>query len=67
MIEKRIAIDIDKDGKLHAETFGMVGTECIDELDKLLKGLALATEYKKKEEYYGQKTIGRSRNENRRD
>ena len=52
MAEKRIVIDIKDNGEINAETFEMIGTECIDELDKLLKDLALETETKKKEEYF---------------
>ena len=35
MDEKKIVIQIGEDGSLNAETFGMYGTECIDEIDKL--------------------------------
>ena len=40
MAEKKIVIDINEEGALHAETFGMQGTECIAELDKLMKDIA---------------------------
>ena len=41
MAEKKIIIQIDEKGGINAETFGMVGAGCIEELDKLMKGLAL--------------------------
>lgn len=56
MDEKKIVIKIDEDGKLNAETFGMYGTECIDEIDKLMKDIALAGTHHKKQEFYEQKT-----------
>ena len=52
MPEKRIVIDIDDHGQIEAETFDMEGTECLEELDKLLKDLALETTVTKKGEYY---------------
>lgn len=56
MEEKKIVIKIDEDGKLNAETFGMYGTECIDEIDKLMKDIALAGMHRKKQEFYEQKS-----------
>ena len=35
-MEKKIVISIDNTGKCEAETFGVYGSECISELDKLL-------------------------------
>lgn len=52
MEEKKIVIDINEEGSLHAETFGMEGTECIEELDKLMKDLVRQNNYTKKPEYY---------------
>lgn len=52
MEEKKIVIDINEEGTFHAETFGMEGTECIEELDKLMKDLARQGNYTKKPEYY---------------
>ena len=52
MAEKRIIIDINEEGALHAETFGMQGTECIAELDKLMKDIARIGERTKKPEYF---------------
>ena len=56
MAEKKIVIDISEDGHIHAETFGMVGTECVLELDRLMKDLARSTTRKKKPEYFKEKT-----------
>ena len=52
MPDKRIVIDVKEDGQIEAETFDMQGTECLEELDKLLKDLALETSVTKKEEYF---------------
>ena len=52
MPEKRIVIDIDNQGKIEAETFEMQGAECLEELDKLLKDLALESQVTKKDEFY---------------
>ena len=47
MKEKKIVIDIDDKGKINAETFGIHGVECLQELDKLLKDIALETKIEK--------------------
>ena len=52
MAEKKIVIDIDDKGGILAETFGLIGTECVDELDKLMKDLALSGTTTKKQEFY---------------
>lgn len=56
MGEKKIVIQIGEDGNLNAETFGMYGTDCIDEIDKLMKDIARAGTHHKKQEFYEQKT-----------
>lgn len=56
MAEKKIIVDIDDMGNISAETFGMTGTECIDELDKLMKDVATSGNCKKKSEYFQQRT-----------
>ena len=56
MAEKKIIIDIDAQGGINAETFGLVGTECIDELDKLMKNMAMTGTTIKKPEFYEQRT-----------
>lgn len=56
MADKKIVIDIDNKGKINAETFGMEGVDCLIELDKLLKDLALETETTKKPEFFKEGT-----------
>ena len=56
MAEKKIVIDIDNKGSIKAETFGMNGTECLAELDKILKDLALETTTVKKDEFFKEGT-----------
>lgn len=36
--------------------FGMLGTKCVDELDKFMKDIALLGSRKKKKEFFGQQT-----------
>jgi len=50
--EKKIIINIDKNGNVEAETFGIQGTACMAEIDKLMKDLALVSESTKKPEYF---------------
>ena len=54
MSEKKIVIKIDDKGSINAETFGMVGAECVDELDKLMKDIALRGSRNKKPEFFEQ-------------
>lgn len=56
MPDKKIVIDINEKGEINAETFGMQGTECLEELDKILKDLALQTETIKKDEFFKEGT-----------
>ncbi len=56
MSEKKIVIDISDKGEIKAETFGMQGTECLNELDKLLKDLALENNIVKKDEFFKEGT-----------
>ena len=58
MADKKIVVDIDDKGAIKAETFGMQGTECLEELDRLLKDLALQTETAKKQEFFKEGTTG---------
>ena len=39
MPEKKIVVNVSDTGEIDAETFNMEGTECLEELDKLLKDL----------------------------
>lgn len=56
MVDKKIVIDINDKGEINAETFGMQGVECLNELDKLLKDLALETNTTKKPEFFKEGT-----------
>ena len=56
MAEKKIVVNINDKGEIDAETFGMQGTECLQELDKLLKDLALETTTVKKEDFFKEGT-----------
>ena len=67
MEEKKIVIQIGEDGSLNAETFGMYGTECIDEIDKLMKDIARAGTHHKKSEFYEQKTTAAHTVQNKHD
>jgi hypothetical protein len=52
MKEYNVAIEIDVDGNIKAETKGIKGEVCIDELDEILKGLDGEQEFKNKPEFY---------------
>ena len=54
-MSEKIIINIHVDGYLKAETFGMQGTDCVDELDKLMKGLTHKISCKKKPDYFKEK------------
>ena len=56
MSEKKIIVNIKEDVQIHAETFGMVGTECATELDKLMKDIAMTVNRTKKSEYFQEQT-----------
>lgn len=57
MKEYKIKVDIDEAGKISAETFGIEGTECVDELTELLKEVGEVEKIKKKPEYYKEVSI----------
>jgi len=52
MKEYKIKVDIDHAGKISAESFGIEGNECIEELTELLKELGEVEKITKKPEYY---------------
>ena len=56
MSEKKIVVNINENGEIDAETFNMEGIECLEELDKLLKDLALETTTTKKEDFFRNST-----------
>lgn len=55
MSDKKIVVEIHEDGALHAETFGFYGTECTEELDRLMKDIARLSSRSKKPEYFSEK------------
>lgn len=52
MKEYTIEIEIDEDGNVKAETKGMEGEICVDELEEILKDLSGEREHKNKPEFY---------------
>ena len=66
MEEKKIVVEVGKDGKIVAETFGMQGTECMDELDRLMRDLALSVESTRKTDVQDAKagTVNTVKNKN---
>ncbi|MFD2442604.1 DUF2997 domain-containing protein [Bacillus sp. CGMCC 1.16607] len=52
MKEVKIILTISEDGEISAETQGMVGSVCLDELEKLLDGVEDIESVVKTEEYY---------------
>jgi hypothetical protein len=54
MPEQRIVVIIDDNGKINAETEGIKGEVCIDELQKLLGEIADLESVEKTDEYYQQ-------------
>jgi len=43
MKEQRITIEIDREGRIHADADGFSGDACLKELDRLLEDIAAAT------------------------
>jgi hypothetical protein len=54
MQEFNISIEIDEDGNIKADTKGMKGEVCVDELKNILKGLEGDQTYKNKPEFYSE-------------
>jgi Protein of unknown function (DUF2997) len=52
MQEHKIKIVIDENGKVSAETLGIEGEDCLDELNELLAELMQLEQVKKKPEYH---------------
>jgi len=52
MPEQRIVVTIDDSGKINAETEGIKGEVCVDELQKLLGEIADLESFSKTDEYY---------------
>ncbi len=52
MQEYNVIIEIDEEGNIQAETKGMKGEVCVNELDEILKGLEGEQNFKNKPEFY---------------
>jgi len=55
MEDKKIVVNIDSDGNIKAETFGMEGVGCVEELTKLMRDVATNTSSEHKPEFYKNK------------
>lgn len=67
MTEKKIVVEIDADGSVRAETFGMVGGECLDEVQKLMNDLAKdVAVVEKKEDFFKSKVSAVEKVQNKR-
>lgn len=58
MKENKIIVKINENGEIEAETFGMEGVDCVDELNRLMRDVATVTCNIKKPEYYKNKITG---------
>jgi len=54
-MEEKIIINIDMQGKVDAETFGITGAKCLDELDKIMKDIANECVTEKKPDFFDEK------------
>jgi len=52
MTEGKITIRINEKGELSAETYKILGPQCLDELNALLEELVSITDVNKTDEYY---------------
>ena len=52
MQEYKIEIEIDENGDINAETKGILGKSCVNEIDNILKGLEGEREEKNNSDYY---------------
>lgn len=57
MAEQTIVITIDENGKINAETIGIKGEMCLDELQELLENEGNLLSVKKTDEYFQKQTI----------
>lgn len=57
MAEQTITIKIDENGKIKAETEGLKGEICLDELQKLLEDFGELQSVNKTDEFYQNQTI----------
>jgi len=52
MVEQRITIEIDNEGRITAKTLGFKGDACMEELQKLLDGVISPSEFRPTDDYY---------------
>ena len=57
MKEYKIEIKIDENGNIRAETKGMEGKICIDELEEILAGIEGIRKEKNRPEFYKKQTV----------
>lgn len=57
MAEQTITIEIDENGKIKAETEGIKGEMCLDELQKLLEDFGELQSVNKTDEFHQNQTI----------
>lgn len=57
MADKKIVVEIDEEGRIKAETFGMEGIGCVEELTKLMRDIATTTSSEHKPEFYKNKVV----------
>ena len=57
MAEQTIVITIDENGKINAETIGIKGEMCLNELQELLENEGNLLSVKKTDEYFQKQTI----------
>lgn len=57
MKEYNVIVEIDEDGNIKAETKGMNGKVCINELDEILEGLVGDRNFKNKPEFYKKDSV----------
>ncbi|MBL1352763.1 MAG: DUF2997 domain-containing protein [Zetaproteobacteria bacterium] len=59
MKEYNVIVEIDEDGNIKAETKGMNGKVCINELDEILDEVTGEREFKNKPEFYKKDSVVR--------
>jgi len=62
MTEGKIEIKIDEKGEIEAETRGILGPKCLEEVNKLLEDLAAVTSVNKTDEYYMKSEVNTKNN-----
>lgn len=59
MVEERIVVKIDEEGKISAYTEGFQGEACLEQLEELLAGIADLNDIKKTDDYYKKNLVQR--------